>query len=94
MVDVSLNGAHLVAETSLKKDQLLKLQILFDELSPPINMLAKIVYHQENNYGLECQEIDIDSMLQLRSMLSLYNNDPAAIHRESQALWEKNAEQE
>jgi len=94
VVDVSLNGAHLVSETPLEKNQLLKLQILFDELSPPINMLAKIVYHQENNYGLECQEIDIDSMLQLRSMLSLYNNDPAAIHRESQALWEKNAEHE
>ena len=57
-------------------------------------MLAKIVYNDGKNYGLECQEIDIDSMLHLRSMLTLYNDDPAAIHRESQALWEKNAEQE
>lgn len=89
-----MNGAHLVSEIPLNKDQPLKLQILVDELSPPINMLTKIVYHHEDSYGVECQEIDIDSMLQLRSMLSLSNNDPAAIHRESQALWEKNAEQE
>ena len=53
-------------------------------------MKAKVVYHQNQDYGVECQEIDIDSMLQLRAILSLYNNEPEMIHQESQALWERN----
>ena len=68
------------------------LQIIFDELSPPIDMVANIVHHDGEDYGIECQEIDIDSMLHLRSMLSLYKNDPETIHQESQALWERNKE--
>lgn len=90
--DISLNGAHLQSSADLDEDIPVKLQIIFDELSPPINMKAKIVYHQGQDYGVECQEIDIDSMLQLRSVLSLYNNDPETIHQESQALWERNTE--
>lgn len=52
-------------------------------------MLAEIVYHEDQDYGVECKEIDIDSMLQLRSILSMHNSDPESIHLESQALWEK-----
>lgn len=73
----------------LNKEEPIKLQIIFDELSPPINMVAAVVYHDGEDYGIECQEIDIDSMLHLRSTLTLYNNDPEMIHQESQALWEK-----
>ncbi len=73
----------------LNKEEPIKLQIIFDELTPPINMVAAVVYSDGEDYGIECQEIDIDSMLQLRSTLTLYNNDPETIHRESQALWEK-----
>ncbi|RDX35723.1 PilZ domain-containing protein [Kangiella sp. HD9-110m-PIT-SAG07] len=92
VVDISLNGAHLRTEVSLKKDSNIQLQIIFDELSPPIHMLAKVVYHKDQDYGVECQEIDLDSMLHLRSMLTLYNNDPETIHQESQALWERNTQ--
>jgi hypothetical protein len=90
VVDISLNGAHLKSSGELDETLPIQLQIIFDELSPPINMKAKIVHHDAQDYGVECLEIDIDSMLQLRSILSLYNNDPEAIHLESQALWERN----
>ncbi|WP_223577666.1 PilZ domain-containing protein [Kangiella taiwanensis] len=93
VVDVSLNGAHLKSSASLKQDSTLSLSIIFDELSPPIKMFAKVVYCNGENYGVECLEIDIDSMLQLRSMLTLHNNDPETIHRESQALWERNSQE-
>lgn len=92
VVDISLNGAHLKSEATLEKDSSYKLQIIFDELSPPINMLAKVVYHRDDDYGVECQEIDLDSMLHLRSVLTLYNNDPETVHQESQALWERNTQ--
>ena len=92
VADISLNGAHLQTASSLKKDSPIKLQLIFDELTPPIHMMAKIVYHNGEDYGVECQEIDIDSMLQLRSILTLYNNDPETIHQESQALWERNTQ--
>ena len=90
VADISLNGAHLKTSTPLDKEGPLNIQIIFDELSPPIHMVAKIVYHKDEDYGIECQEIDIDSMLHLRSILTLYNNDPETIHQESQALWERN----
>lgn len=93
VIDISLNGAHLQTDADLDRDAPLKLQVIFDELTPPIKMHTKIVYHKDNNYGVECLEIDIDSMLQLRTTLSLYNSDPNAIHRESQALWEIKSEQ-
>ncbi|WP_084616897.1 PilZ domain-containing protein [Kangiella geojedonensis] len=92
VADISLNGAHLQTASSLKKENPIKLQLIFDELTPPIHMMAKIVYHNGEDYGVECQEIDIDSMLQLRSILTLYNNDPETIHQESQALWERNTQ--
>ncbi|AOE49196.1 Type IV pilus assembly PilZ [Kangiella sediminilitoris] len=89
VVDISLNGAHLKTDANLDKTKPLTLQVIFDELSPPVFMEAKIVYHKGEDYGVECQEIDIDSMLHLRSTLTLYNSDPDAIQQESQALWEK-----
>ncbi|GAA4357907.1 hypothetical protein GCM10023151_07420 [Kangiella marina] len=97
VIDISLNGAHLYcdqaeADGNLKQDSYIKLQIIFDELTPPINIKAQVVYHKDHDYGVECQEIDIDSMLQLRSILTLYNNDPETIHQESQALWERNSQ--
>lgn len=93
VVDVSLNGAHLKTEAELETDAPIKLHIIFDELSPPVDMVGKIVYHKNNDYGIECKEIDIDSMLHLRTILTLHNNDAEIIHQESQALWEKNAEE-
>jgi hypothetical protein len=92
VADVSLNGAHLITEADLSSEAPIKLHIIFDELSPPVDMIAKIVYHNNNDYGVECKEIDIDSMLHLRAILTLHNNDAEVIHQESQALWEKNAE--
>lgn len=92
VVDISLNGAHIRSSSSLKEGDTLTLNIIFDELSPPVKMFAKIVYSKGEDYGVECLEIDIDSMLQLRSVLTLYNNDPETIHQESQALWERNAQ--
>ncbi len=93
VADISLNGAHLKTSSPLDKETPVNLQIIFDELSPPIHMVAKIVYQKGEDYGVECQEIDIDSMLQLRSILTLYNNDPETIHQESQALWERNTQE-
>ena len=91
VVDISLNGAHIQSSASLEQDSTLSLSIIFDELSPPIKMFAKVVYKDGEDYGMECLEIDIDSMLQLRSMLTLHNSDPETIHQESQALWERNS---
>ena len=91
VIELSLNGALINSKTELDQSQPIDIQIIIDELSPAIGMKAEIIHHEEQQYGLKTLEIDIDSMLQLRTIISMYNNDPDDIHRESKALWETKA---
>ncbi|NVK22172.1 MAG: PilZ domain-containing protein [Kangiellaceae bacterium] len=88
VLDLSLNGALIESSAQLDKNLLLTIHILLDEFTPPIIMQTTIVHHAKEQYGLQCEQIDIDSMLQLRTIIGMHTDDPNAFHRESKALWE------
>lgn len=93
VIELSLNGVLIDSKSKLDKNQPVDIQIIIDEFSPAIHLKAEIVHHQEQQYGLRTLEIDIDSMLQLRAIISMHNDDPDEIHRESDALWKTKLEE-
>lgn len=93
VIELSLNGVLIDSKSKLDVTQPVDIQIIIDEFSPAIHQKAEIVHHQEQQYGLKTLEIDIDSMLQLRTIISMHNDDPDDIHRESKALWEIKVEE-
>lgn len=93
VIELSLNGVLVDSKSRLDKSQPVDVQIIIDEFSPAIHLKAKIVHHEDQQYGLKTLEIDIDSMLQLRTIISMHNDDPDEIHRESKALWETKLEE-
>lgn len=93
VIELSLNGVLIDSKSKLDVTQPVDIQIIIDEFSPAIHQKAEIVHHQDQQYGLKTLEIDIDSMLQLRTIISMHNDDPDEIHRESKALWEIKVEE-
>lgn len=93
VIELSLNGVLIDSKSKLDVTQPVDIQIIIDEFSPAIHQKAEIVHHQDQQYGLKTLEIDIDSMLQLRTIISMHNEDPDDIHRESKALWEIKVEE-
>ncbi|WP_018624148.1 PilZ domain-containing protein [Kangiella aquimarina] len=93
VIELSLNGVLIDSKSKLDVTQPVDIQIIIDEFSPAIHQKAEIVHHQDQQYGLKTLEIDIDSMLQLRTIISMHNDDPDDIHRESKALWEIKVEE-
>lgn len=93
VVELSLNGVLIDAKSKLDQSKPVDIQIIIDEFSPAIHLTAEIVHHQDQQYGLRTLEIDIDSMLQLRTIISMHNDDPDEIHRESDALWKAKLEE-
>ncbi|ACV27527.1 PilZ domain-containing protein [Kangiella koreensis] len=93
VIELSLNGVLIDAKSKLDQSQPVDVQIIIDEFSPAIHLKAEIVHHQDQQYGLRTLEIDIDSMLQLRTIIGMHNDDPDEIHRESDALWKTKVEE-
>ena len=86
--DISLNGA-LVTRPSSKASLAGKLGVLNFSLEPdlePISIHVGVVHVEEDEIGLQCNAIDIDSLSLLRRLIELNLGDDAQLNKELSQL--------
>jgi hypothetical protein len=86
--DISLNGALVTAidsEHSLK-GKLGILHFLLSDNESEVTMNIAIVHEKENETGLQCNAIDIDSITHLRRLIELNLGDSDQINKELSQL--------
>ena len=86
--DISLNGALVTAidsEYSLQ-GKLGILHFLLSDNESEVTMNIAIVHEEENETGLHCNAIDIDSVTHLRRLIELNLGDSEQINKELSQL--------
>lgn len=86
--DISLNGALVTAinsETSLK-GKLGTLKFLLSDKESEVLMNIAVVHEEENETGLQCNAIDIDSVTHLRRLVELNLGDSEQLNKELSQL--------
>lgn len=86
--DISLNGALVTAidsEHSLK-GKLGTLQFLLSDNESAVTMNIAVVHEEENETGLQCNAIDIDSVTHLRRLVELNLGDSEQLDKELSQL--------
>ncbi|MBL0710553.1 MAG: PilZ domain-containing protein [Colwellia sp.] len=86
--DISLNGALV---TAINSDQSLKgklgtLRFVLSDNAPEIIMHIAIVHEHEDETGLQCNAIDIDSVTHLRRLVELNLGDSDQLNKELSQL--------
>jgi len=86
--DISLNGALV---TSISREQSLKgkigtLRFLLSDDESEVIMNIAIVHEEENETGLQCNAIDIDSVTHLRRLIELNLGDNEQLNKELNQL--------
>ncbi|WP_020207871.1 PilZ domain-containing protein [Gilvimarinus chinensis] len=87
--DISLNGALISGPKPPQLDTQVPIQLnveLSDQVS--MSMLTRLAHYTDQELGLECQSIDLDSVQHLRRLIELNLGDPAAAERELHELLE------
>jgi hypothetical protein len=87
LIDISLKGALLEASPAWKGKINDSCQLRLD-LAPgtTISMWGTVVHIDENQIGLRCDSIDLDSITHLRRLVELNSGDPAELEREISSL--------
>lgn len=62
------------------------LRIGLDPSDARIVMVAEVAHIEGSHAGLQCRSIDLDSVTQLRQLMSLNLSDPALLERELRVL--------
>ncbi|WP_114326614.1 PilZ domain-containing protein [Candidatus Colwellia aromaticivorans] len=86
--DISLNGALVTAidsENSLK-GKLGTLSFFLSDNESEVTMNITIVHEEENETGLQCNAIDIDSVTHLRRLIELNLGDSEQLNKELSQL--------
>ncbi len=86
--DISLNGALITtptSETSLV-GKLGLLSFMLGEDAEPVEMHIAVVHEEDDETGLRCNAIDIDSITQLRRLVELNLGDESQLNRELSQL--------
>ena len=86
--DISLNGA-LVTSTGSKsplKGKFGTLSFLLSDDESEVTMHIAIVYEKDNETGLQCNAIDIDSITHLRRLVELNLGDEEQLNKELSQL--------
>jgi hypothetical protein len=87
LVDISLKGALLDLPDGCRLDPKapfeLMLQLAGDTI---IHMSATLSHAQDQQIGVVCQQIDVDSVSHLRRLIELNTGDPVAAERELHSL--------
>ena len=86
--DISLNGALI---TEVKSEQSLKsklgsLSFFLSENDPAVTMHITVVHEKDDETGLQCNAIDIDSVTQLRRLIELNLGDSEQLNKELSQL--------
>lgn len=86
--DISLNGALLYLDcrglTLTRQLGLLAFQL--DNSGAEIEMNIAVVHQEDNEIGVQCNAIDIDSVTLLRRLVELNLGDDAQLHKELSQL--------
>ena len=88
VIDVSLKGL-LLEKPEQWVGQLgvtYHVDLILDEAHLVITMLSTVAHISEKNIGFECQQLDLDSLVHLRQLLSLNLGDESLLHRELSSL--------
>ncbi len=87
LIDISLKGALVQIETDWQPTtKPLELQIRLDDEEAQIKMQCHAVHQEAQRLGLQCIEIDLDSITHLRRLVELNSTDPALLERELEEL--------
>ncbi|MCO6414426.1 MAG: PilZ domain-containing protein [Thiogranum sp.] len=87
LVDVSLHGALIRIPAAFEPDSDRRYQLTIHlEGGPDIRMTVSIAHHENDELGLRCDDIDLDSITCLRRLVELNLGDPALLERELSAL--------
>lgn len=84
--DLSLKGALVTARESLSVGTLCQLTVPLTESHHRITMSMQVAQVQQQNLGLVCCSIDLDSVTHLRRLIELQLGDPALLERDLAAL--------
>lgn len=88
VLDLSLQGAliALPADSRLTLGEHCTLKLPLSEAGTHISMSAEVAYLKDQQAGLHCRYIDLDSVTHLRRLLELTLGDPALLERDLAAL--------
>ncbi|QOL27018.1 PilZ domain-containing protein [Thalassotalea sp. LPB0316] len=85
--DISLNGALVshpcFGDSFIKKIGTLTFELIDNER---VEMHVAVMHESENELGLRCNAMDIDSMSHLRRMIELNLGDDSQLHKELSQL--------
>lgn len=87
LIDISLHGALIKAPRTFEADQEQSYQLAIHlEVGPDICMDVLIAHHENEVLGLKYQDIDADSITNLRQLIELKQDNPELLERELSAL--------
>ncbi len=86
--DISLSGALVKRDSTTPslKAQLGELSFCLDDSDSEVAMHIAVVHEQDNEMGLQCNGIDIDSISHLRRLVELNLGDDNQLHKELSQL--------
>ena len=88
LLNISLKGALIetLQPTNPDVGKNCRSTLSLSEGGEDIIMEGKIVHQKGNYIGIECQHIDMDSMINLRRLVELHLGDPSLLERELAAV--------
>lgn len=89
LVDIALKGALLQSSTpqALVSQEKCRLVLPLTQGGESIVMSGKIVHLEEQHIGIECEDIDVGSLTQLRRLIELNTGDAELLQRELSQLF-------
>lgn len=91
LIDIALKGALVKTATlqALVPMESCRLVLPLTEGGESIVMAGRIVHLEHQNVGIECQDIDVASLTQLRRLIELNTGDGDLMKRELSQLFAK-----
>ena len=89
LIDIALKGALVRTDTlqALVPEEKCRLVLPLTDGGDAIIMAGKIVHLEGQHVGIECQDIDIGSLTQLRRLIELNTGDADLMSRELSQLF-------
>lgn len=85
LLDISLKGALIETEQPIAnsfKRKSFSMVIFLGHDGENITMEGKVVHQEGQRLGIECQQIDLDSMINLKRLVELNTGDEKLLERE------------
>jgi hypothetical protein len=85
LLDISLKGALIETTQPIVntyKGKICHMVLILGKGGENITMEGKVIHHEGQLIGIECQHIDVDSMINLRRLVELNSGDEKLLERE------------